>query len=80
MKEANKSISVLATINATYRAQLDGNTLAEALKTADIKKAQVGSFLMEVSTELQNAFLAERKISKANLQTTAEVYAKWSGH
>ena len=51
-----------------------------ALKTADVKKAQVGSFLMQVSADLQQAFADEFKISNANMKVTAKLFAKWSGH
>jgi hypothetical protein len=80
MMQSAATISVLSTVNAPYLMQMDAAGLAKALKTGDIKKAQVGSFLMEVTEELQSAFANEHKISKASLQATAKTFSQWSGH
>ena len=74
--------SVLTTVNAPYRAQLDGAELAHCLSNIEIAKqfsGQVSSFLGEVPAAEQQAFAHEFGIALSDLKSFASEFAEWSG-
>lgn len=79
-KENDKIVAVLTIVNAPYANSLDDIGLANAIAHGDIKKAQVGAFLMEVSSDLKSAFLEKHALSKDMLTKTAKAFSQWSGH
>ena len=75
-------ISVLTTVNAPYRKQLDGEGLAHCLSDVALAKqysGQVSSFLGEVPIALQMSFAAEFGIALDDLKAFASSFSKWSG-
>jgi len=70
---------LLTTVNAPYRTYLDGDALALALSTGDIKQGQVNSFFTETTPEDRKAFAEHHGISEAVLAATAKSFARWSG-
>ncbi len=71
--------AILTTVNAPYQTMLDSDQLALAIAKADIKLAQVGSFLTETSPADQKAFAGAFGISDEQLNCTATAFANWSG-
>jgi len=75
-------ISVLTTVNAPYRKQLDGEGLARCLSDLVMAKqysGQVSSFLGEVPVALQTSFAEEFGIALDDLKAFATCFSKWSG-
>ena len=71
--------AILTTVNAPYQSMLDADQLAMAIAKADIKLAQVGSFLTETPAADQKAFAGAFGISEEQLHSTATAFANWSG-
>jgi hypothetical protein len=74
--------SVLTTVNASYRKQLDAQALAYCLKNPEAAKAapgQMSAFFGEVEPELQKAFAGAFLISEAELAAAAKTFAEFSG-
>jgi len=74
--------SVLATVNAPYRRQLDAQQLAYYLENHAAARTVAGhmsTFFGEVATEMQMAFAQQFGISKPELVAAARAFAQYSG-
>lgn len=74
--------SVLTTVNAPYRVQLDDAALADCLADLDMAKqhpGHVSAFLGDVSPALQVEFAMVRHIPIPELKTFAAAFSAWSG-
>jgi hypothetical protein len=76
------AVLVLATVNAPYARQLDGQELARCLldpAAAQTVPGHMSAFFGEVATGLQVAFAAEFNISRTQLMAAAKSFAQYSG-
>ena len=74
--------SVLTTVNAPFREQLDALSLAHCISNigaAQTKPGHVSVFFGEVSPQLQMQFAAEHEISTSELREVARAFAEYSG-
>lgn len=74
--------SILTTVNAPYREQLDAQALAHCLidhAAAKAKPGHMSSFFGEVEPVQQVAFAELFNISRAELVTAAKAFAEYSG-
>lgn len=79
---ARRWVSVLTTMNAPYREQLDAATLAACLSDFDLAKhhsGHISTFLGEVPVALQVEFALAHGIAPHRLASLATSFSKWSG-
>lgn len=81
-EQMKNTTRVLTTVNASYREQLDAQTLAYCLSDLTAAKAKPGhmsSFFGEVDPVLQVVFAQSFNIPRAALVTAAKAFAEYSG-